>query len=107
MANAPAETPQPPPGPVQGPSDNGTVIAWTASTGDSTKSHIVHVGTSGLAWVLNLKQPEVFGKLVGAVDAGPREAAALIEAGPKGKRLPRERVARVTWAESLNQLTII
>lgn len=37
----------------------------------------------------------------------PAEAAALIEAHPGGHRLPRERLARVAYAQQLNQLTVV
>ena len=67
------------PRPATPPDDAATLVAWTASTGDSTKSHVVHVDPTGLAWALGLKQPEAFGQLVGAATMRPAE---LIEAHP-------------------------
>lgn len=93
--------------PATPPDDAATLVAWTASTGDSTKSHVVHVDPTGLAWALGLKQPEAFGQLVGEATMRPAEAAALIEAHPGGHRLPRERLARVAYAQQLNQLTVV
>ncbi|HUT93253.1 MAG TPA: hypothetical protein VMY37_27560 [Thermoguttaceae bacterium] len=90
------------------PQDNaGTLVAWTASTGDSTKSHVVHIDPAGATWALGLKRPEEFGQLVGEATARPAEAAALVEGHRGGHRLPRARLARVTYAKDLNQLTII
>lgn len=89
------------------PDDAATLVAWTASTGDSTKSHVVHVDPTGLVWALNLKQPEAFGQLVGTVSARPVDAAALIAAHPGGQCLPRERLARVAHTPQLNQLTVV
>ena len=87
--------------------DGGTLVAWTASTGDSTKSHVVHVDPTGLAWALGLKEPEVFGQLVGAAQARPADAAALVAAHPGGRRLPRDQLARVAHTPQLNQLTVV
>jgi hypothetical protein len=89
------------------PDDPATLVAWTASTGDATKSHVVHVDPAGMAWALNLTEPHEFGQLVGMATARPAEAAALIEAHERGHRLPRERLARVAYAEQLNQLTVV
>jgi hypothetical protein len=93
--------------PATSPDDAGTLVAWTASTGDSTKSHVVHVDATGLAWALGLKEPEAFGQLVGEATKRPAEAAALIEVHRGGQRLPRERLARVAYTEQLNQLTVV
>ena len=93
--------------PATPPDEAGTVVAWTASTGDSTKSHVVHIDPTGLAWALGLKQPEAFGQLVGVVTSRPAEAAALVAAHPGGRRLPREQLARVAHTPQLNQLTVV
>lgn len=87
--------------------NSGTLVAWTASTGDSTKSHVVHVDGAGLTWALNLKQPEAVGQLVGQASARPAEASPIIQSHKNGRRLPRELLARVTYSKDLNQLTVI
>lgn len=89
-------------------SDNaGTLVAWTFNSGDATKSHIVHIDGTGLAWVLGIKKPEEFGRLVGEMTKQPAEAATLIEGQKGGRLLPREQLARVAYTEQLNQLTIV
>src|SRR5262245_13915373 len=93
--------------PAASPDGGGTLVAWTASTGDSTKSHVVHVDPTGLAWALGLKQPEEFGRLVGAATQQPAEAAALVAAHQGGQSLPRERLVRIAYTEQLNQLTVV
>lgn len=93
--------------PAAPPDTAGTLVAWTYHDGDAEKSHVVHVDRAGLAWLLKLKQPEVFGRLVGEATRQPAEAAATIAAQKGGRRLPREELACVKYAEQLNQLTVI
>lgn len=87
--------------------DPGTFVSWTEGIGDDKKSHVVHVDPDGLTWALGLKKPEEFGQIVGESKARPTEASALIEAHSRGRHVPREELDRVTFAESLNQLTVV
>jgi len=84
----------------------GTLVAWTASSGDATKSHLVHVAPTGLACALNLKEQDVFGRIVGEATARPADAAELVGASASGFRVSREQLARVAYTEQLNQLIV-
>lgn len=93
--------------PAASPEDTSTLVAWTYHDGDAEKSHVVHVDRAGMAWLLKVRQPEVFGRVVGEATRQPAEAAAVIEAQKGGRRLPSEQIARVAWCEKLNQLTVV
>lgn len=86
--------------------EHGTLVAWTANTGDSVKSHVVHIDATGISWSLNIKKPETFHQLLTKVSQQPDEAATIISAESKAACLPRERLARVTFAPDLNQLSL-
>lgn len=86
--------------------ENGTLVAWTASTGDSVKSHVVHIDATGISCSLNIKKPETFEQLLATLADQPDEAATIIGAESKAACLPRERLARVTFAPDLNQLSL-
>eukprot|EP00913_Durusdinium_trenchii_P008824 g8290.t1 len=88
-------------------SGDGTLVAWTVDSGDSSKSHVVHVDENGIAWALNLKEPEVVGRLVGEATQRPDDAGTIIETHRGGRRVLRKRLAGVAFAEQLNQLTIV
>jgi hypothetical protein len=92
------------------PSSDGTLVSWTASSGDGKKSHVVHVDSSGLAWALNIKEKDsvLFGKLVGEATARPSEAAELIAAyDNRSRRIPREQIAKITYVPVLDQLIVV
>ena len=89
------------------PAEGGRCVSWTEGIGDDAKSHVVHVDQTGLAWAVKLKSSEEFHKLTAGAEAKPTEAAALIERHPAGKRLPRERIVRVTYCKEINQLTVL
>ena len=86
--------------------DAGTLISWTVSNSDGSKSHIVHVDSEGITWALGMKKPEAFGQLVGRLAAQPDQSAALIGEQRGGHHLSRNDIARVTFAEDLKQLVI-
>ncbi|WP_339736123.1 hypothetical protein [uncultured Gimesia sp.] len=86
--------------------ENGTLVAWTANTGDSVKSHVVHIDSTGISWSLNIKKPETFERLLTTLAEQPEEATAIIRAESKASCLSRERLVRVTYAKDLNQLSI-
>ncbi|QDT51303.1 hypothetical protein Pan258_53920 [Symmachiella dynata] len=87
--------------------DAGTLIPWTVSNSDGSKSHIVHVDSEGITWALGMKKPEAFGQLVGRLAAQPDQSAALIGEQKGGQHLSRNDIDRVTFAEDLKQLVVI
>jgi hypothetical protein len=87
-------------------SEPAVLVSWSHGIGDTRKSHIVHVDPEGLTWAVGISDPKDFEHLTAEAAARPAEAAALIAAHKRGRRLPRERLARVTYAKGLNQLTI-
>jgi hypothetical protein len=86
--------------------DAGTLISWTVSNSDGSKSHIVHVDSEGITWALGMKKPEAFGQLVGRLAAQPDQSAALIREQKGGQHLSRNDIARVSYVEDLKQLVI-
>ena len=87
--------------------DAGSLVSWTVSNSDGSKSHIVHVDSEGITWALGMKKPEAFGQLVGRLAAQPDQSAALIGEQRGGHHLPCNDIARVTYAEDLKQLVVI
>lgn len=92
--------------PIDSPVVDNTLVLWTTSNGDSNVSHLVHVDSTCIAWITNIGKKKVMENLLGQISARPTETAAIISAESKGICLPRERLSRVTYCESLNQLSL-
>lgn len=92
--------------PMDSPVDDSTLVLWSTGSGNNTVSHLVHIDATCIAWLLNIKKTKILENLLGQMSVRPTERAAIISAESKGKCLSREKLARVTYSETLKQLSI-
>lgn len=87
-------------------SDFGCLVVWTSNSGDNKKSHLLHVDSAGITWMLNAKKPDAIRRLLEMISEKPAETAAIMKSDLNAYHLPRERLIGVNYIEKLNQLTI-
>ncbi len=83
---------------------SGEMIHWEEGIGDDTKYHIAHVSLVGLTFVRKLKDHARFQQLVSSASSDPANAIQILRSEPKAEVLNLADIARVSFAEPLNQL---
>ncbi|QDV18942.1 hypothetical protein Pan153_36030 [Gimesia panareensis] len=92
---------------VTTPENDASVMVWSSSSGESKLLHAMQIDETGIAWLLNISKPKILEELIGRINENPDQATSIISAESKGKFLPREQLARVSYTEGLSQLLII
>ncbi len=83
-----------------------SIVSWEEGIGDDKKYHIAHVSADGIILVLKGKDHSQWEGVVAAAEGSPATAAELLLKMPKAMHLPAEQIAKVTFAEKLNQLVV-
>jgi hypothetical protein len=85
----------------------GTLVSWSEGIGDDRKYHIAHVSPEGITLVLKMKDDATWKERVAAASSSPNEAAAMLQKLPKAVRLASSDLSKATYAQKLNQLTLL
>lgn len=87
-------------------SEQGTLVSWEEGIGDDKKYHIGLISSAGITHVLKLKDYEQFTHAVATATASPDEAEDILLQLPKAGQISADELAKATYAEKLNQLTL-
>lgn len=86
-------------------SASGTLVTWSEGIGNDRKYHLAHVSPAGITLVLKLKDPAQQQMLAAAAGGAP-DPGALLRSSGNAVHFPPDDLARVTYAQQLNQLTL-
>ncbi len=81
-----------------------TLVCFEEGIGNDKKYHIAHVSPLGLTFIRKLKDYAKYQQLVREARDMPDNAVELLQSDSKAEVHPLETIARVTYAEQLNQL---
>ena len=88
------------------PDDSGTLVTWEEGIGDDKKYHIAHVSEAGVTLLLKTKDHANWEGIVESATDSPDEAAAILQKLPRTVVFAAGEIAKATYAEQLNQLTL-
>lgn len=84
----------------------GTLVSWEEGIGDDKKYHVAYVSPAGITLVRKMKDYAKWQEVVAAANHSPNEAAAMLQQLPKAVHFAPNEIAKVTYAQQLNQLAL-
>lgn len=85
---------------------SGSLIKWQNGIGDDTKYHIAHVTSEGITLVSKMTDHAKWQEAVTKAECLPNEAATNLQQVPKAIFIPKNQLAKSTYAEKLWQLNL-